>query len=378
MMFILKIVSLLSLIIYLVYLIRGVLGFIRTPKFVAEPAHINTTKTCIIICARNEEHTIEKCLNTIFEQEFDKQLLEIILVNDGSTDNTLLTAQKCFANYTGVFQIMNNANSIGKKKSITSAIELCKSELIVCRDADTYTALRQTQDDGKWLKTIVSFYEQSGKQFIIAPLEIENKNGLINQLQYFENSALAIITGGFTYYKKAFLCNGANLAFTKKIFEKTSGYKSHLGLNSGDDVLFLEDVKKTDPETVAYLKNSDASVVTYPLKTFNKLFQQKIRWASKFDKNPNQTNAFLGIIVCLVHLFSLFYLAKPIFAHHIPIIGIIFVFLRVFIDFLLLFLASRYFNKPVKWLWFLPLSVFYSFYVIITAVLSLIVKPNKN
>jgi biofilm PGA synthesis N-glycosyltransferase PgaC len=378
MMFVFKIVSLLSLIIYSVYLIRGAVGFIRTPKFIAEPSHTNTTKTCIIICARNEEQTIERCLDSIFEQDFNQQLLEIILVNDGSEDNTLLIAQKCFTKYNGSFQIINNPNSIGKKKSITSAIEVCNSDLIICRDADTYTALRQAQDDGKWLRTVVSFHESSGKQFIIAPLEIENKNGLLNQLQYFENSALAIITGGFAYYKKAFLCNGANLAFTKKIFEKTNGYKNHLEINSGDDVLFLEDVKKIAPETVAYLKNKDASVITYPLKTFEKLMAQKVRWASKFDKNPNQTNAFLGIIVCLVHVFSLFYLIKPIFVHHIPIISLIFIFWRVFIDFLLLFLASRYFNKPVKWLWFLPLSVFYSFYVIITTVLSLIVKPNKN
>jgi cellulose synthase/poly-beta-1,6-N-acetylglucosamine synthase-like glycosyltransferase len=371
-MFILKIVSLLGLLAYLFYLIRAAVGFNKTSSFIPDLSKTNSTKTCIIICARNEENTIEKCLNSIFEQDFDRSLLEIYLINDGSTDNTLLITQKCFADYNGEFHIINNANSIGKKKSITSAIENCNSELIICRDADTYS------ENDLWLKTIVSFYEESGKQFIIAPLEVENENGFLNQLQYFENSALAIITGGFAYYKKAFLCNGANLAFTKKIFEKVGGYKNHLELNSGDDVLFLEDVKKIAPDSIAYLKNSNVSVATYPLKTFKKLFQQKVRWASKFDKNPNQTNAFLGIIVCLVHVFSLFYLIKPIFAHHIPVFGIIFVFFRVFIDFLLLFLASRYFNKPVKWLWFLPLSVFYSFYVIITTILSLIVKPNKN
>jgi len=372
MMFVLKIISLLSLAAYLFYLIRGAAGFAKTEFFIPGQSSPGFTNTCIIICARNEEKTIERCLQGIFEQDFDKKLLEIVLVNDGSTDNTLLIAQKCFASYSGAFQIISNASSVGKKKSITSAIESCHSDLIICRDADTYT------ESKNWLRTIVSFFETSGKSFIIAPLEIENKNGLLNQLQYFENAALAILTGGFAYYQKAFLCNGANLAFTKKLFRTTGGYNSHIQLNSGDDVLFLEDVKKTSPDAVAYLKNKDASVLTYPLKTFKKLMNQKVRWASKFDKNPNQTNAFLGIIVCLVHVFSLIYLVKPIFTHHIPVFGIIFICFRVFIDFLLLFLASRYFNKPVKWHWFLPLSVFYSFYIIITAVLSLIVKPNRD
>jgi cellulose synthase/poly-beta-1,6-N-acetylglucosamine synthase-like glycosyltransferase len=370
-MFILKIVTVLSLLAYSLYLLRGAVGFSKTIAFVPGQS-LNKTKTAIIICSRNEEKTIEKCLRSILVQDFDKQLLEIILVNDGSTDNTQTIAENVFSEYSGTYQIINNKETIGKKKSITSAIEACNSELIVCRDADTYT-----QND-LWLKTIVSFYEEKGNEFIIAALEIENKNGFLAQLQHYENSALAIITGGYAFYKKAFLCNGANLAFTKNIFEKAGGYKSHLDLNSGDDVLFLEDVKKINPETVAYLKNPKAAVTTYPLKTFKKLIEQKVRWASKFDKNPNQINAFLGIIVCLVHVFSLFYLIKPIFAHHIPLFGIIFICWRVLIDFLLLFLASRYYNRPLKWLWFLPLSVFYSFYVILTAILSLVIKPNRK
>lgn len=372
MIFFLKILAILSLLFYVGCLLYGWLGFLKTPFFSPTPSAINTTKTAIIICARNEEDTIEKCLTSIFDQEFDKGLLEIILVNDGSTDNTLRVAEKCFSKYKGTFKIISNPTSIGKKKSITSAIESCTGDLIVCRDADTFT------ENNSWLKTIVTFYEESEKQFIIAPIQIEGKNTLLSELQQYENSALAILTGGFAHYKKAFLCNGANLAFTKKLFEKTGGYKSHLELNSGDDVLFLEDVKKVDADTVAYLKNARASVITYPLHSVRKLLNQKVRWASKYDKNPNQINAILGLTVCLVHIFSLFYLIKPIFSHHIPIIGIIFICLRVLIDFLLLFLASRYFNKPVKWLWFLPLSFFYSFYVIVTTTLSLVVKPKQK
>lgn len=377
MMFVVKIIALLALLIYIIYLVYGAIGFIKTKPFVLNASHTNTTKVCIIICALNEEQTIEKCLRSIFEQNFDPDsyrdgLLEIILVNDGSTDNTLSIAQKTLAEFKGTHQIINNTTSLGKKTCITSAIGICNSDLIITRDADTFT------QNPNWLKTIVSHYEETGKQFIICPIEIENKNGLLNQLQFFENNALAVLTGGFVFYKKAFLCNGANLAFTKKIFEKTGGYKSHHNINSGDDVLFLEDVKKIDPETVSYLKNKNAAVITYPVKGLKKLLAQKVRWASKFDKNPNQTNAFLAIIAFLVHLFGLFYLIKPIFAHHIPLIGIIFIFLRVLIDFLLLFLATRYYSRPIKWLWFLPLTVLYSFYVIVTALLSLIIKPNRK
>ena len=372
MMIAFKIAALLFLLIYIGYLVYGAIGFKKTNYFVLDESQINKTKTCIIICARNEEQNIEKCLRSIINQNFDFSLLEVIIVNDGSTDNTLSLSQKTMEDFKGAYQILNHKTSLGKKACITSAIGFCDCELIITKDADTFA------ESPYWLKTIVSYYEQTNKQFIICPLEIENKSGLLNQLQFFENNALSIITGGFAFYKKAFLCNGANLAFTKKLFKKIGGYEKHLHVNSGDDVLFLEEVKEIDPETIGYLKNKNAAIITYPVKGLKKLLAQKVRWASKFDLNPNPINTFLGLIAFLVHVFGLFYLIKPIFAHHIPIIGIIFIFLRVLIDFLLLFLASRYYSRPVKWLWFVPLAFFYSFYVIVTALLSLIIKPKRK
>lgn len=361
-----------SLLAYIACLLYGYFGFKKTKNFIPDLSAANKTKTNIIICALNEEKTISRCLTSILEQDFDFSLLEIVFVNDGSNDNTLQIATDILKNSGRNYSIINNAQRLGKKDGITMAMEMCSGELIITRDADTYTANKN------WLKTIVSYYENTQKEFIICPIEIENRNGLLNQLQFLENNALAIITGGFSFYKKAFLCNGANLAFTKTLFRKVNGYKSHEDIHSGDDVLFLEDVKKFNPDAVSYLKQASASVITYPVQGFKKLMRQKVRWASKFDMNPNQTNAFLGLIVCLTHLFGLFYLVKPLFVHHIPLFGIIFICLRFFIDFLLLFLASRYFNRPLKLYWLLPVAFFYSFYVIITAFLSVVVKPNRK
>lgn len=378
MMFILKIIILLTIVSYVGFLLLGAIGFMQTKTFVPDETIINKTNTCIIICARNEENNIEACLNSIFQQNFNKQLLEIILVNDASEDSTLRKAEDILRSQNFRFQIITNEKREGKKNSITKAINVCEAELIITRDADTYT------NDPNWLKTIVTFYEQTNSQFIIAPIEIENKNSVLSQLQVFENNALAIITGGFGYFKKAFLCSGANLAFTKTLFEKTNGYKSHEKIPSGDDVLFLEDAKKIDPKKIAYLKQKNASIITYPMQNFGDLVRQKTRWASKFNANPNQTNALLAIIVFLTHLFTLFFLGKAAFTLHLPLFGLFFILSRFLIDFLLLFLASRYFNKPVQWLWVLPLSFLYSVYVLIISVLSLFfpkgmtygIKPN--
>jgi glycosyltransferase involved in cell wall biosynthesis len=365
-----KFIAILFLWAYSGVLLYAVIGFVKTRFFSCNLHHKNYTKTTIVVCARNEEQNITACLQSISIQNFDKSLLQIVFINDASEDKTLALAEKQLS-LSGIrYELINNIEKEGKKRSITSAIQKSTGDLIIVRDADTFT------ESPLWLKTIVDFHEFTKKEFIIAPVHYQNKNGMLNQLQFFENSALNIITGGFAYFQKAFLCSGGNLAFTKALFYDCNGYSSHLQTASGDDVLFMEDVKKLKPDTIAYLKQKEASVMTYPVKTALNLLYQKIRWASKFDQNHNKTNTFIGILVVFVHSFSIILIFRPILSHHIPVFGAFFILSRFLIDYLLLFLASRYFNISVKWLWLLPVSLFYSFYVVITAVLSLIIKPK--
>lgn len=369
-MMILKFIVVLCLWSYAGIMLYAAIGFIRSRIFKGYPEARNVTPVTIIICARNEDTNIERCLTSIIEQQFDHSLLEVILVNDASSDRTLFIAENVLKASHLNYQIINNPAQTGKKRSITAAIEICKGDLIITRDADTYT------ESKLWLKTIVDFHELSKKEFIIGTINYQNKNNFLSQLQYFENSALTVLSGGFTYFKKPFLCSGANLAFTRSLFIKTKGYKSHETIASGDDVLFLEDVKKVNSSAIAFLKQNEATVYTYPEKKLKDLLFQKIRWASKSDQNPNKFNGFLGFLVLLVHFFSVFALFLPFFTHHIPRFSVIFILSRFLIDFLLLFLASRYFKKPVNWLWFVPLSLFYSVYILVTGLLSLFVKPN--
>lgn len=361
--------SYLFLFFYAAYLLYGACGFIKINNFNRD-TNSNKTKTCIVICARNEETTILPCLKSIHEQEFDFTLLEIILVNDASSDKTLELAISFLENTSLNYTIINHSEKEGKKKSITEAVNVCNSELIVTRDADTYTQSKY------WLKTLVSFYEQTKKEFIIAPVEVQNAQGILAQLQVLENDALSVISGGYAFFKKAFLCSGANLAFTKTLFNRVNGYQSHLHIPSGDDVLFLEEVKKAAPDAVAWLKQKEASVFTYPQQELNSLLTQKIRWASKFLVNPNKTNFRLSLILFFVHFFTIFYLFLAWFIPHLGLFGLFFILCRLFIDFLLLFLASRYFNKGFNLPWFLALSLVYSIYVIINGLAALFIKPK--
>ena len=87
----------------------------------------------VVIPAYNEENAIEKTIKEI-EKVMKKNKLdkgsEIIIVNDGSTDNTKSVAEKCGA------VVINNPTNMGYGFSLKRGIKQAKNEMIVITDAD--------------------------------------------------------------------------------------------------------------------------------------------------------------------------------------------------------------------------------------------------
>lgn len=324
----------------------------------------------IIICARNEEKTIAKCLHSISEQDYPKHLIEIILVNDASSDKTKELAEIILIKLGVSFQIISNQIKLGKKKSLLEAISKAKHHLIITRDADTFTKSKV------WLNSMVNYHLKYHKDFVIGPVMISDNVGLIWALQAIESNILTMFSLASLQLKKPFLCSGANLLFTKALFQETNGYKSHLEIESGDDVLFLEDVKKKRPQTIGAVKSTSAIVYTYPQRSFSQLLNQRIRWAKKFDSNPNKANLIIAFAIMVVNAFWLFNFVTYFFVQQNGYFGLIFILLKLIIDSLLLFLASRFVNnKGLNW-YILPIGLIYPVYALVVAIASVIFKPK--
>jgi poly-beta-1,6-N-acetyl-D-glucosamine synthase len=343
-------------------------GFILTRFFIIQDEK-KTTPVTIIICARNEQGNITACLTSIIKQDYDPQKIELIFINDASSDLTVQLAETILKKSPFRYRVISNKQQKGKKQSISYAMSLANHELIVLRDADTFTSSYQ------WLQTISDFYQAQQPDLIIAPVAVANHSVLLWALQAIENNILAVMACGSSFYNKAFLCNGANLIFTKKIFEKAGGYKSHLQIASGDDVFFLEDVKKIPGARVSYLKSIAAVVYTYPCYSFSSLLTQKIRWASKFKTNKNALNFLLAGLIFTVNAAWLFCFFYSFFSSTFQALAFRFIILKLLIDILLLFLASG-FIKNKNLLWFsLPAGCIYPVYSCIVGIASFFAKP---
>ncbi len=89
----------------------------------------------IVIPVKNEEDNIENCVSSALNQTYKKK--EIIVINDGSTDKTGIILDKLKQQYEKVdFTILNNENSIGKKKAIEEASKISKGQIYAFMDSD--------------------------------------------------------------------------------------------------------------------------------------------------------------------------------------------------------------------------------------------------
>jgi poly-beta-1,6-N-acetyl-D-glucosamine synthase len=319
---------------------KAIPGFEATEK--------GDTKISVIIPARNEEKNISALLKALQQQSYSKELFEVIVIDDHSTDETSAVVQQ----YPSVKLIQLKEEDINsyKKKSIETGINAATGELIVTTDADCIPP-------SDWLQTITSFYKKTNAAFIAAPVVIDCGLSAVQIFQSLDFMVLQGITGASVYKKIHSMCNGANLAYERKVFYEVGGFAGIDQIASGDDMLLMHKIWKKYPDRIYYLKSKDAIVATQPVNSWASFFNQRIRWASKADKYDDKR---IFAVLLLVYLFNISLLILPIAAIFIhspfPIIYYWFLLLaaKTIVELFFLYPVAIFFNKT-KFLWVFPL-----------------------
>ena len=91
----------------------------------------------ILIAAHNEEKVIASCLDHMLKLDYPRELLQIIVVNDRSTDSTAAILDDYAANHPELTVLHRPQDAIpGKPAAIADAFKLVRSQISVFFDAD--------------------------------------------------------------------------------------------------------------------------------------------------------------------------------------------------------------------------------------------------
>ncbi|MEO6252828.1 MAG: glycosyltransferase [Ferruginibacter sp.] len=372
-MSILYIIAIFFLLVYSILIIYYRQSWISIPEFKPQLTNLAPlTRISVIIAARNEEENIAACLNSISQQLYPKELFEVIVVDDHSTDKTAEIVLNCPAANVKLIslkdQIGDQKLNSYKKKAIATAIHQAAGELIVTTDADCLV-------NENWLQTMAAFYEEYQPAFIAAPVAINCSNRFIELFQSLDFMTLQGITGASVYKKIHCMCNGANLAYTKKAFQEVGGFTGIDNIASGDDMLLMHKIYTRWPDKVLFLRSPEAIVQTAPVNSIREFFNQRIRWASKADKYDDKR---IFAVLALVYLVNVLLLALPIIAVFNNIQYSIFniqcsmigvwlclLLLKTIAELIFLYPVAKFFGKQTM-LWVFP--VMQPFHIIYTVI----------
>lgn len=91
----------------------------------------------VIVSALNEEEMVGSAIDSIFNSNYPKEKIEVICINDGSTDLTYHYMLRAKQKYGDRIKIVNFRKNLGKRRALYVGIKKAKGEIVVSFDADS-------------------------------------------------------------------------------------------------------------------------------------------------------------------------------------------------------------------------------------------------
>lgn len=355
-------------------------GWSRIPVFYLKN-HPPSSGFSIVIPYRNEAKNLPVLLNSVAQLKYPPSKFEIILVNDASTDRSREICTKFKQEHQHLnIHLSENFRLSGspKKDAITTAIRFANFEYILTTDADCRVP-------SFWLQIFNDKILDSGAKLMAGPVKfspfkyparsLRQEKGMkyFGAFQEMDFLSLQAVGAGGFGLDRAFICNGANLCYSRQAFNEVGGFTGNLEVSSGDDVFLLQKFVQKKLKT-AFLKSHEAIVLTKPQPDLSALISQRIRWAAKTPAYTSLFARITGLAVLLMNFLLVvgFFLA---FLETLPYEPLIIAFLFKFItDLVVLYKAADFFDRKEVLRHYFWTSLVYPFYSTSIAILSLFIK----
>ncbi len=232
----------------------------------------------VIVPARNEKEGIAQCLEALAHQDYPMESHEVILVDDRSEDGTAEIIQAFCAGRRHFSLVRVSGEKPGmtsKKHALLCGIGASKGEILLFTDADC------TPPPG-WVRTLAGhFGEGIGLVAGFSPLTRYPSPSFWHRLVALDSLALAGVAASSFRLGYPLTCSGRNLAYRKKVFEDAGGFDSISGFVSGDDDLFMQQVRDRTKWRLSYATEEASFVPSIPPRSLKDLINQRTRHASK-------------------------------------------------------------------------------------------------
>jgi hyaluronan synthase len=251
----------------------------------------------VVIPAKNEERVIEDVVRTVFRSDYPSSEMEVIVVDDGSTDTTWDRLQQMRNNPLVLDRLVliKHERNYGKRVALASAVAEAHGEIIVCIDSDSFV-----EHDA--IKLLVQPFEDPAVMAVCGHGEAANKDrGLLPRLQHYwyaeafrllkgMESRLGIVSccsGMLAAYRRTSILPITNAWVEEKIegparldvmihSQRGSRFTNKLIKSPGEDRILTAFALSGKNARSVY--QSNAIVRTIVPETFRQFLKQQLRW----------------------------------------------------------------------------------------------------
>lgn len=319
----------------------------------------------LIVPFRNEEHVLPSLLTAISMLKYDHSQLKIYLMDDHSSDRSSEVFDQYKKSIPFHLEVIGlPAHLVGKKMAMKYGVSQGRGELIVFTDADCAF-------NDLWLSTYREAYLQNRFDFAFGAVHV-NGEGPLGEYQKTEQFALTGISMGMALLNKPILTSAANMCVCRAFLEGDLADEDWFGAKlspSGDDLFLLQNILKFKGK-VSCITNTDAVVVTLAAANFIALFQQKLRWASKWNKIYNPYFILVGLLILMVNFSSivLFYYLFT-WGSYLPFV-LVSIALKAAVEYVLIDRVVNLTRKKFKkssFVWLFLIYPFYTFFFFLSS-----------
>jgi glycosyltransferase involved in cell wall biosynthesis len=313
-----------------------------------------TQHVTVIIPARNESANIKACLSALMAQTYPRSLMEIIVVDDLSDDDTA----EIVKNFP-VKLIRNNPKPgtiAFKKQAIATGISQASGALILTTDADCIVA-------NTWVSTMVNTLQSQRAYMVTGPVKMMPGNQCLSMFQSLDFAILQGITAASVGSGIHDMSSGANLAYIKSFYHEVGGFSGIDDIASGDDMLLMQKFSAQYPGSIGYAFSMDAMVNTKTEPTWKLFLQQRIRWASKATKYKDPVLFRILLLVYAVNLWVVALLVMGLWNRRAFVFGLILMIIKLMIEWRFVQNVLQFFSLLPLMRWFpiaQPLHILYT------------------
>jgi cellulose synthase/poly-beta-1,6-N-acetylglucosamine synthase-like glycosyltransferase len=266
-----------------------------------QPLHIEEAdlpRVAIVVPCFNEETGVQLTMNSLLSLDYPAHLLEVIAVDDGSTDKTFAALQE-FATDSRV-RIFQKANG-GKHTAMNFALEQTDAAIIGCLDADSIV-----KSDA--LRKIVPIFANTRIAAVTPGIHVRAPETILQHMQNVEYQLSVFNRWIFAALGSVFITPGPFSFFRTSVLRELGGWRE--GHSTEDMELALR------IQLAGHLiANAPKAVVhTSTPRTIRTLFHQRVRWTYGWLRNAmdyyymigNKRYGNLGLIVLPTAIISIF------------------------------------------------------------------------